>query len=301
MSGDAGLDAILLAARTAHFAAACLLFGAPAFFLYGGPDVSSRRRDWPRATVIAAALAALISGVVWLARQAAVMSGDPADAMRASAIAAVLADTGLGHVWIGRLAALVVALAISLTVPASRSRWLWLILSGLAAGDLAALAWVGHGAADEGPAGMVHVIADAAHLLAAGLWLGALPPLLIMAWGPADRAARSLAAFSGVGPAAVAVLVASGLINAGFLVGLAALPHLLASAYGRLLAMKLVLFSAMLALAALNRLHITAAVERDGAAALPALRLSLLLETILGLAVLTLVAAMGVTAPPTSL
>jgi putative copper resistance protein D len=294
-------DAILIAARTLHFAAACLLFGAPAFFLYAAPDASGRRLDWPRALVIGAALLAAVSGVVWVGRQAAAMSGDPADALRPAAVLAMLTDTSLGRIWIERLALLALMLVFGLVLPALRRRLLWGAMSGLGGAALALLAWTGHGGADEGAGGAIHAAADVVHLLAAGLWLGALPPLLVLAFGPAARAARGLAAFSGVGPGAVAVLIASGLVNAWFLVGPGALPHLLASSYDRLLTAKLAVFAAMLGLAALNRLKLTGAIERQGAAALPALRASLLVETLLGLAVLALVAVLGVEAPPTSL
>lgn len=129
---------------------------------------------------------------------------------------------------------------------------------------------------------------------------GFVPVLLVLAFGPPPRAARALAAFSGVGPALVAVLVATGLVNGWLLVGWGPLAALAGSPYVRLLAIKLVLFAGMLALAALNRLRLTAAVAREAEAALPALRASLAIETALGLAVLAVVAALGVTAPPTS-
>ena len=45
---------------------------------------------------------------------------------------------------------------------------------------LASLAWAGHGAATPGAAGDLHLAADVLHLLAAGLWLGTLPPLVLL-------------------------------------------------------------------------------------------------------------------------
>ncbi len=45
---------------------------------------------------------------------------------------------------------------------------------------LASLAWAGHGAATPGPPGDLHLTADFFHLLAAGLWLGTLPPLILL-------------------------------------------------------------------------------------------------------------------------
>ena len=52
-----------------------------------------------------------------------------------------------------------------------------LITPVLAAVLLISLAGVGHSQIEEGVAGIVHVVLDAAHLLAAGAWLGGLVPL----------------------------------------------------------------------------------------------------------------------------
>ncbi|KAK0338878.1 hypothetical protein LTR94_036782, partial [Friedmanniomyces endolithicus] len=49
-----------------------------------------------------------------------------------------------------------------------------------AAAALATLAWNGHGAASEGSTGWLHLTADILHLLAAGLWVGALFGLLLL-------------------------------------------------------------------------------------------------------------------------
>ncbi|MBS0410459.1 MAG: copper homeostasis membrane protein CopD [Proteobacteria bacterium] len=297
MTGADSLQAALIAARCVHFAAVSVMAGAPAMARLAGPGATDGDGDGRRVGWLVAAVVALASGAAWVAAEAGQMSGDPADALRPSAIGDVLAHTSVGHVWIVRFAVLMVGLALGLW-PQGR-RW----LSARAAVGLAAaasLAWAGHGAADEGVRGWIHVLADAAHLAAAGLWLGALPVLLVLAFGPPPRAARALAAFSGVGPALVAVLVATGLVNGWLLVGWGPLAALAGSPYVRLLAIKLVLFAGMLALAALNRLRLTAAVAREAEAALPALRASLAIETALGLAVLAVVAALGVTAPPTS-
>ena len=70
---------------------------------------------------------------------------------------------------------------------------------------------------------LIHEGADGLHLLAAGAWLGGLLGLrFILALSDSDRMpirARVLLRFSGMGYVAVAVLVASGLINGWFLVG----------------------------------------------------------------------------------
>ena len=74
-----------------------------------------------------------------------------------------------------------------------------------------------------------------------------------------DALHRALDGFSGIRSAQVAVLVATGLANSWFVVGLAGLPRLLASAYGQLLTLKVALFVVMVGLAAANRVHLTPA------------------------------------------
>jgi putative copper resistance protein D len=102
----------------------------------------------------------------------------------------------------------------------------------------------------------------------------------------------------------VAVLVATGLINGVFLVGLEHLDGLVKTPYGLLLSGKIVVFGGMLALAALNRFRLTPRLETalDTSSgvdhALAALRRSLFLETLAGLFVLALVAAFGMMEPP---
>ena len=39
---------------------------------------------------------------------------------------------------------------------------------------MASFAWTGHGAADEGLGGLLRVIGDVFHLIAAAVWVGAL-------------------------------------------------------------------------------------------------------------------------------
>ncbi len=104
----------------------------------------------------------------------------------------------------------------------------------------------------------VHVASDAAHLLAAGAWIGGLVPLGSILLGysmgdsePSVDVDRILLRFSSMGYVAVATLIASGLINSWLLVG--SVSNLLTTLYGQILLVKLGLFGAMLALAAANR------------------------------------------------
>ena len=201
------------------------------------------------------------------------------------------------------------AAVISLLVlPPGRASWL--AAAGLGFVTTASLAWMGHGAATEVALGPMHLLSDVVHALAAAVWIGALVALVLLALNRSPSAAKNTALhtalrrFSGVGSAAVAVLVITGVINAWVLVGPGRVTDLLATPYGRVLALKVLLFAAMLALAAVNRFRLTPefgrALYEDGQPkrALAALRRSLALETGTALLVLLLVAWLGTLAPP---
>lgn len=103
----------------------------------------------------------------------------------------------------------------------------------------------------------------------------------------------------------VATLVVTGLVNSWFLVGYENVPTLLATPYSQLLVTKILLFCAMLALAALNRFRLTPRFEQamasdDPVSAMGALRLSLSFETACVVAILVLVAWLRTLVPPVS-
>ncbi len=301
----------LVGARLAQFACAMALLGCPAFFLYGLPQGgagAARALRWPRPLLLVAAAGLALAAAAALSAQTAVMTDTPADALRPDAIAGVIADTQFGRVTAIRLG---LALAALLLVLLGRPcRALWLAAAALGAGIVASFAWTGHGAADEGLAGGVHLASDVLHLLAAAVWTGALLAfcaLLLQAGGAAGEGLEALhgalKGFSGMGSAVVAVILATGLVNGWFLVGPARLAELAVTAYGLLLLAKVGLFAAMLGLAAVNRFRLTPRLEAAlgqpacAAEALAALRRSIAVETAISLMVLLLVSVLGAIAP----
>jgi len=275
------------ALRFAHFAAAIALAGELAFLLWVARspalDERGRRVAWRWLALL------LASGIAWFLVQATVMSGGPeADGAE---LAPALTGTLFGQVAIARL---VLALALAAALRARRLA----PCGALAFALLASLAATGHGAAEQGTDRVVHMSADALHLLAAAAWVGALPGLVAALRSGDDVAfaARAARRFSAMGIASVATLVATGAVNAWYTVG--DLPALFGTAYGRLLCAKLAVFAAMLALAAANRLLWTPRLlTGDSALALSRLRRNAIAEGLLGLAVLGLVASLGVTVP----
>jgi putative copper resistance protein D len=298
------MEAAVIAARLAGYLAGTALFGAPLFMLYTPgvePCLAPRLRSWAGAAGLAVALAALAA----LAVQTGQMAGDPHASLDPATLRDVAFGSPFGLSVLARFAAGVIALA-ALWAPL-RPRARWAACAALGAVALGALAWSGHGAADEGTAGLIHTAADVTHLLAAGVWLGALLSLGLLLLAPDEdegrlaALAQALKGFSGVGSLAVAAIVASGLANSWFLVGPKHALDFAGAPWGRLLLAKLALFVAMLALAALNRYRLTPRLEASLATApdpLNALRRSIGLEATLGLAVLALVAWLGVLPPP---
>jgi putative copper resistance protein D len=247
---------------------------------------------------------AIVSGIVWLGLEAVEMSGaGAAAAWDARILERVLAETQFGHAWSLRLV-LALAIAVLLAVAGGRiggspplARAI-VLLSGVL---LATIAWAGHAAGERGTDRIVHLSADAVHLVAAGAWLGALPglaALLAHARKASTPEAAGIAArrFSTLGVVSVGILVITGIVNAWYTVG--SVPALLATVYGRLLLLKLVLFGAMLALAAINRLRLTPRLTAGrGAWAARQLERNAIAETALGLAVLGVVGVLGMTSP----
>jgi putative copper resistance protein D len=284
------LDAILEAARFTHYAALTSLFGVALFPFYAGRP----ERDL-RPILVAAAIAVSLTGLFWLAASAAAMTGELSGALDPATLWTVTSEMDFGRVWAVRLLLSLVAIAAAAALRPGAT------VAILAGALVASVALTGHAREETGLVGLLHTAADAAHLLAAGAWLGGLIPLALTARrsAPADLA-PVLRRFSGMGSLAVAVLIATGLVNAWLLVGTP--EALVATPYGRLLGVKLILVALMLLLASANRWWLTPRIASAGAAQdVLHLRGHILAEQVLGLAVLAIVGVLGATAPSVTL
>ena len=240
----------------------------------------------------------IVSAFAWLAAAAATMGGVAlAQAIEPETLGTVFVGTLFGKVWIARLS-LAVVLLIALW-PRNTGRGGWrLAFSTIVAGVyLAALAWTGHAAAAQGPWRDAQLVSDVVHLISAGAWLGALPPLvyLLGTMRPIEHATWATRRFSTVAIACVSALILSGLGNSWFLVG--SVPALFGTTYGALLIAKLALLAVMLSLAALNRLVLTPRLGGGDRHAVRALRRNALLEIATGLLIVTIVGVLGITIP----
>jgi putative copper resistance protein D len=304
------IDIGIVVARLLHYAAVTTLAGVSFFPLYAyafaEPKELSRRRH---AVLLAAAVGSVLSGLLWFVFAVANMSGTLADVADKEVLWTILSETTFGGVWMARMLLAVVIVGVT----AGRPFWIGipgrdLVSAFLAAVLLVSLAETGHAQIEEGWINLVHVASDAAHLLAAGAWLGGLVPLgfILLDHSVGDRGPivdvdRILLRFSIMGYVAVAALAASGLVNSWFLVGW--VTGLLTTVYGQILLGKLALFAAMLALAAANRFWLvprmieTRADPGQQAVWLGRLRHHVLGEQFLGLMVLLAVSILGAMRP----
>lgn len=322
------MTGLTIAVRAAHLGALTLLLGAFAFLLLvarpafaragvgGGPALTRfdrlarRLAGWSLCVAFGASLLGL-----WA--QLATVTGRPlGQAFTPEALARLLAETRFGHVWLTRLGLMALlgwALLLASRARGERAWWeLRLAGAGLGAGLLVAGAFAGHaGAASDQALLAWQLTADAAHLLAAGVWLGGLPLLALLLAGArraGDPASEAVAAeatrrFSALGLAAVSLLVFTGLASAWALVG--SLPALVGTPYGRLLLLKLSLLAPLMGLAAANLLRekpgLSASVAEPRRArthdVLGRLRRNVVAEAALGGAILLVVGSLGVTPP----
>jgi putative copper resistance protein D len=304
----------LIYARAVHFAATILAAGTvffqvlvaePAFAAAADDAVPAMERlrcRWSWLVRFSLAIA-LLSAAVWLVLLAAAIYGAPIAKVWANGgVWTVVTATRFGQVWSARLGlAVVLALALPLLMPAAaRPRWSFVPVI-LAAGLLIAPAWTGHAGATPGLGGQLHVVVDALHVLAAGGWIGGLPPLAMLLaaarWpkepGWTNVVTAAIRRFSLLGMASVGVLLATGIINTWFEVG--SFADLIETAYGRLIVLKLGLFAVMVALAAVNRFHLTPRLAAVGA--VRQLQRNSLAEAALGFAAVLVVGFLGTMAP----
>jgi putative copper resistance protein D len=300
--------------RAVHFAATIAAAGTVIFeVMVAGPafaaaaevldrDIERLRRRW-NGLLWASLGVAAVSGAIWLVLLAGDIYAAPiAEVWRDGGVWTVATRTRFGQVSLARLAAAAL-LAASLPVlisTAARGPW----SAGavvLAIIVLIGPAWTGHAGATPGVAGEFPLAADALHLLAAGAWLGGLPPLAMLlaaAWRRkelrwAAMTAIAVRRFSLLGVIGVSTLLASGIVNSWYEVG--TLNDLFATSYGQLVLIKIVLFAAMVALASVNRFYLTPRLKTPGT--VRRLCHASLAETGLGFAAVAVVGFLGVMAP----
>jgi copper resistance protein D len=311
------LDALLVGARFLQFGGASAVLGSSLFCIYGldldaGSLPALKRQQWPRQIVALSALAAVVGTVAWVMASAASFSDEPKNAFDPSSVWFVFSETRFGRACLVRVGLSLIALAASWGISSLRS--LFVALVALGALINGTFAWTGHGAMDSGLPGAIHLAGDVLHVWSSATWVGALVPLVILIvkglratdLKDARSAEIGLARFSAIGPIVVAMLLASGVSNAWFLIGPSNWLALFTTNYGIVLSIKLALFSSMLVLAAANRFRLVPRLRQEvesqhpqsAAVTLRVLKASVSAEAALAILVLLAVGLLGTLAPP---
>jgi copper transport protein len=136
------------------------------------------------------------------------------------------------------------------------------------------------------------------HGIGIAFWVGALAPLVAMAWRPAGELLPTLHWFSRLAVPVVGGLVLTGLTLA--IIQLQSFGALIETGYGLILSIKLALVAALLGLAALNRFRLTPRLALDPQQTRPLVR-SMLLECLVVAGIFAVVAGWRFTPPPRAL
>ncbi len=284
--------------RALHYALLLGLFGATAFPPIGLRDV--KLPDIGHAVTGLALLAPLVSLVLMLVGVAAMM-GQPLASLTWSTVESILGATSIGWAFLARLGLLVAAVPLTRSHPR--------VAALFYAAILATLPWNGHAAVSEGAPGLAHRLNDVVHLLAAGLWLGAIGWFTALSWRlrlnpeTARWLLMAMHRFAPLGIGLVATVAVTGLANSLFIIDPWLASSLLTSTYGQALALKLALVALMLICAVRHsrisrqELSLPEAETQGHSQALAAVRRSLASELAFGLSVVAVVSVLGTLSP----
>ena len=242
----------------------------------------------PRGLITALSAAVLLTLLTWLLALAATLD-DTGEVL--PTVKVILTESSFRAVWLVRLAAAVLLMVSAIARPRGP------VIGLLAAVLLICEGWSGHAVA-WGTLGSVNL---AVHALCAALWLGGLVPLWLLVRAAyrggshSQTAELALRRFSAVATVAVCGVVATGVVNTWHMLGGTAN---VMDTYVRVLAVKLILVTIMIGLAALNRYRFLPRLRT--ATPMRSLRLlvsSVAVEQALGLLVLLDVSALGMMNP----
>src|SRR5882757_4296894 len=206
--------------------------------------IDSARRRLLGGVIACAALGSVVAAVDAVAQARRLASGRSWPAT----LGDLLASSRWGHLWAVREAVLIalVPLVIALRARGRRSQAVAALALAL---TLAGVEALGSHAATVGSSRGVAIVSDAAHILAACVWLGALPALVVLLLAPTRRRDLVRAGrepFTVLLAGSVALVVTTGLYNAGRQVE--NVGDLTSTSYGRTLLVKTALLAVMLAL-----------------------------------------------------
>lgn len=290
------MEAALSIARFLHYSAAIQLFGTAVFETWIAPrSLSDSLLGTSRRIARFNAWLLLASALLWLGFQAGTMGDGWAAAINPNVIWLVLTATPFGHAWAVNLLVAALSVAVAHRLGPRRGAALAIVASL----NLVALAFVGHAVAETGPIGLLSEASQVVHLLSSGFWFGSLLSvvLLLRRIGDprySDAADLALRRFSGLGHAAVALALGSGVANSWFVLHDAELS--LGSTYQLLLALKIALVGSMCLIALVNRYVFMPQIPH-GLEGARRLRDGTVAELVIGTVVILLVSVLGILSP----
>ena len=298
--------------RFAQYAILLGLFGWSAFRLIGLSGLAWLGNTRPPGLVLLAAATAPVVSAALMLMSIAAMMGVQAGALDWPMTEAMFLGTDMGSAFIFRFCLLCLGL-VSLLGFGERRAGL-MLAAACFAGALLTLGWSGHAAATEGGLGLFHRLNNGVHLIAAGLWLGAIGWFLALTIRcqiesdqlQAPSLLEAMHRFAPLGVTLVTLVALTGLINSHLIFGLPNLGATIGTPYGALLLIKIFLVGAMMTFGAHNARVSKASIRSEAQLerthtkqAIAALRRSLASEFLLGLAVTGLVAVLGTKSPMT--
>ncbi|MFG1456686.1 copper homeostasis membrane protein CopD [Xanthobacter sp. VTT E-85237] len=289
-------ETALALCRLLFSAAAIVMYGAGCFIaVVAPPRLGLKMSAAAGAGMRVASVVAFAASLAWLPLEAAVIGGGWPSAIDGPTLSALAFGTVIGTAWMVRVGLALLAAAVFLARPRARRGQ-----AVLAALLLASLAFLGHAEMDDGARRALHILNDGLHLLSGGFWLGSLillPACLTRLRDPAlgTEAKTALRRFSQAGHVAVALVIATGIVNTALILG--RWPNDLASPYQRLLDLKILLVLAMAGVAILNRYMFVPRLKTQPERAVARLRTGTLAEIALGAGALALVAVFGLMDP----
>ncbi len=246
--------------RCLQLASSMLLVGGCVFLAIAEQNGLASRHTWPtrlKKTFPWLAVTLLLGLFGLLATTTAQATGAPENAWSPQAWLDFLQRTRIGVIWVLRAASALAVLAIVLYLRISPpARWRYIVCASAAALPLALSSLASHSAAEE--QAVLATVTYAVHLIAASVWFGGLPGVILVAsttTGSTDdrsQAGEVLNRFSALAVPTMIAVIISGLIVANRMID-TNYAGLVATTYGGLLILKLTLLGIILFIASRAR------------------------------------------------
>ncbi|MBY7304388.1 copper homeostasis membrane protein CopD [Escherichia marmotae] len=283
-----------VALRFIHFISLMLVFG---FAMYGAwlAPVTIRRLLTKRFLRIQqhAAVWSLSSAAAMFAVQGGLMGAGWPDVVSLNIWLSVL-QTQFGGVWIWQIVLALVTLTVAMMQPRNMPRLLFMLTTA----QFILMAGVGHATLNEGLTAKIHQTNHAVHLICAAAWFGGLLPVVwcmqLVKGRWRREAIHALMRFSRCGHFAVIGVLGSGVLNTLLITGFS---PTLATYWGQLLLLKVILVMVMVAIALANRYVLVPRMGQDEDRAAPWFVWMTKLEWAIGAVVLVIISLLATLEP----